>query len=111
MSFLYQERAMNLSDKLERARLRADKFDAADSLANLRSYFYIPNHKDRETVYFCGNSLGLQPKITAEAMRLEMDKWQQDAVKGHFSGDFPWMTYHEFLQESGADNSALMQSG
>lgn len=88
---------------LDKARQEANELDAADSLSPMRHQFYIPGQGHQEMVYFCGNSLGLQPKNTEEAIQLEMQKWQQDAVKGHFSGDFPWMTYHEFLQEVGAD--------
>lgn len=88
---------------LDKARQEANELDAADSLSPMRQQFYIPGQGHQEGVYFCGNSLGLQPKNTEEAIQLEMQKWQQDAVKGHFSGDFPWMTYHEFLQESGAE--------
>jgi len=88
---------------LDKARQEANELDAADSLSPMRHQFYIPGQGHQEGVYFCGNSLGLQPKNTEEAIQLEMQKWQQDAVKGHFSGDFPWMTYHEFLQEVGAD--------
>ncbi|KAA3638723.1 MAG: kynureninase [Proteobacteria bacterium] len=94
---------MTISADLQSARQEADKLDVADRLSQFRKQFYIPSHDGSEVVYFCGNSLGLQPKITADAMQLEMKKWQDDAVKGHFSGDFPWMTYHEFLQETGAD--------
>src|SRR5690554_6544671 len=88
---------------LENAKKQAAEYDQEDWLAAYRSQFHIPENDQGPVVYFCGNSLGLQPKKTAEAMQLEMKKWQQDAVKGHFSGDFPWMTYHEFLQETGAD--------
>ncbi|MCW8869894.1 MAG: kynureninase [Proteobacteria bacterium] len=88
---------------LDKARQEANELDAADSLSPMRHQFYIPGQGHQEMVYFCGNSLGLQPKSTDDAMQLEMQKWREDAVKGHFSGDFPWMTYHEFLQETGAD--------
>lgn len=88
---------------LKNAKKQAAQYDREDQLAVYRNQFYIPENEQGPLVYFCGNSLGLQPKKTAQAMQLEMDKWQQDAVKGHFSGDFPWMTYHEFLQETGAE--------
>jgi len=94
---------MTVMTDLDKARQEANELDAADSLSPMRHQFYIPGQGHQEGVYFCGNSLGLQPKNTEEAIQLEMQKWQQDAVKGHFSGDFPWMTYHEFLQEVGAD--------
>ncbi|GAA4826849.1 kynureninase [Marinicella pacifica] len=88
---------------LQDAKKHAEQLDRQDGLARYRNQFYIPENEQGPLVYFCGNSLGLQPKKTNEAMQLEMDKWQNDAVKGHFTGDFPWMTYHEFLQETGAE--------
>ena len=88
---------------LKDAKKQAAQYDQEDQLAVYRNQFHIPENDKGPLVYFCGNSLGLQPKNTANAMQLEMDKWQNDAVKGHFSGDFPWMTYHEFLQETGAE--------
>ncbi len=88
---------------LKNAKKQAAQYDQEDQLAVYRNQFHIPENDKGPLVYFCGNSLGLQPKNTANAMQLEMDKWQNDAVKGHFSGDFPWMTYHEFLQETGAE--------
>jgi kynureninase len=36
--------------------------DAADPLSALRGEFHLPRHGDAEQAYFCGNSLGLQPK-------------------------------------------------
>jgi len=92
-----------MNKNLDEAKRQSVHLDINDQLVDFRQKFYMPEKNRDEQVYFCGNSLGLQPKNTAEVMQLEMDKWQSDAVKGHFSGDFPWMTYHEFLQETGAD--------
>ena len=36
--------------------------DAADPLRGFRDEFLIPMHEGRQQAYFCGNSLGLQPK-------------------------------------------------
>ena len=40
----------------------AEASDADDALASLRSRFHIPQHVGADQAYFCGNSLGLQPK-------------------------------------------------
>ena len=51
----------------------------------------------RESIYLCGNSLGLQPKSVADAVRQELEDWKTLAVEGHFHAKNPWMPYHEFL--------------
>jgi kynureninase len=52
-----------------------------------------------EEIYFAGNSLGLLPKRTRRYVDDELEKWARLAVKAHFSGDHPWMPYHELLAE------------
>jgi kynureninase len=73
--------------------------DAADPLATLRSEFLIPPHADGEQVYLCGNSLGLQPRATRQAVLDELDDWAQFAVEAHFRGKHPWMPYHELVRD------------
>ena len=48
-------------------------------------------------LYFCGNSLGLQPKSVRQRLLEELDQWATHAVEGHFRGQRPWMYYHKFL--------------
>jgi hypothetical protein len=44
------------------------------------------SHSDREScIYLCGHSLGLQPKRTAERVRLHLAAWAQKGVYGHFT--------------------------
>jgi kynureninase len=82
----------------------AQQMDRDDPIANIRNEFSIPKHSDgSDEIYLCGNSLGLQPKLAAEYVRRELSQWAELGVKGHFSGDFPWMPYHEFLSEGFAD--------
>jgi kynureninase len=72
--------------------------DAADQLASYRRRFLFPQHSDGQPVlYFCGNSLGLQPDTVRPALLAELDQWQTHGVEGHFRGDQPWMYYHKFL--------------
>ncbi|WP_251358266.1 kynureninase [Kangiella sp. TOML190] len=81
----------------------ARQLDAQDPISHLRDEFHIPKQANGEDeIYFCGNSLGLQPKRTQEYLNYELSQWQKLGVKGHFSGDFPWMPYHEFLTEESA---------
>jgi kynureninase len=73
--------------------------DAADPLASFRGEFLIPPHAGGEQIYLCGNSLGLQPRATRQAVLDELDDWGQFAVEAHFRGRHPWMPYHELVRE------------
>jgi len=68
--------------------------DAADPLAAFRDEFLIPPHAAGEQVYLCGNSLGLQPRATRQALLDELDDWARLGVEAHFHGKHPWMPYH-----------------
>ena len=74
--------------------------DKADALAKFKNQFHFPQHNGQDAIYFCGNSLGLQPKSLAEAVDIEMKTWQNLAVGGYFGGTNPWLRYHEYLQPS-----------
>ncbi|AMJ67422.1 kynureninase [Hymenobacter sp. PAMC 26628] len=81
----------------------AAALDAADPLAAFRSEFLFPNGPDGQPVaYFCGNSLGLQPKATRAALDAELTNWAELAVEGHFHGAAPWMHSHGALAEASA---------
>lgn len=84
---------------LDAAAARAEALDAADPLAPFRGRFLIPRHGTGEQAYFCGNSLGLQPRAVREALLAELDDWRELAVEAHFRGRHPWMPYHEFVRE------------
>ena len=73
--------------------------DAADPLRAFRDEFLIPPHDGGDTLYFCGNSLGLQPRDVGKAVQGELDDWARLGVEGHFNGKLPWMTYHEFVRD------------
>ena len=81
------------------SRTHAIALDAADPLRPLRNDFLIPKHKNNEQVYFCGNSLGLQPRGARTHVLQVLDKWSHEAVEGHFTGQAQWMTYHEQVRE------------
>ncbi|TAK34389.1 MAG: kynureninase [Saprospiraceae bacterium] len=80
----------------------ARRLDRNDPLRSCRRRFYFPKHKGKNVLYFCGNSLGLQPKGVEQALRNELKHWREHAVEGHFRGDMPWMHYHKFLQKQSA---------
>jgi kynureninase len=75
----------------------AQTLDQQDPLRLFRQQFHLPLVGGKEAIYFCGNSLGLQPKSARAAVEREMEKWEQHAVEGHFHEEDPWLTYHELL--------------
>lgn len=77
--------------------------DATDALRDVRAQFHIPRHDGDEMAYFCGNSLGLQPKGARAYVDEVMDKWARDAVEGHFREPAPWMPYHELVRDGLAE--------
>jgi Kynureninase (EC 3.7.1.3) len=77
--------------------------DAEYPLRAFRDEFLIPLHDGRQQAYFCGNSLGLQPRGARAHVEEVLDKWATEAVEGHFTGQAQWMPYHELLREPLAD--------
>lgn len=81
----------------------ARELDKTDPLAGYRVRFFIPPKKDGSPViYFCGNSLGLQPRHAADYVQQELEDWAKLGVEGHFHARHPWMPYHELLSEQTA---------
>ncbi|KNC80487.1 kynureninase [Sphaeroforma arctica JP610] len=77
----------------------AELLNKDDSIAHLRSEYHIPKNSglyevrkdmipdsewEKECIYLCGNSLGLQPKGTQPLVNEELLKWQRRGVQGHF---------------------------
>jgi len=73
---------------------KALKLDQSDELAQFRNQFHFPQVDGKNCIYLCGNSLGLQPKSTEKFVNDEIKNWQERGVKGHFTGDKPWVSYH-----------------
>jgi len=65
-----------------------------------RDHFHIPHIKGKESIYLCGNSLGLQPKKVKEYVDAELEDWAALGVEGHLHARHPWLPYHEFLTRS-----------
>lgn len=84
--------------------------DARDPLASYRDQFLIPRHGDGEQAYFCGNSLGLQPRGVREALLQELDDWAALGVEAHFHGKHPWMPYHNEVREGLAHIAGALPS-
>tara|TARA_R110000751_G_scaffold100068_2_gene193846 strand:+ start:152304 stop:153569 length:1266 start_codon:yes stop_codon:yes gene_type:complete len=82
----------------------AKQLDNEDQLADYRQQFHIPKDKNgKDLIYFCGNSLGLQPKITKTYINQELQDWANLGVEGHTEGKNPWLHYHEFLTDTMAN--------
>ncbi len=82
---------MNFINSIEFAK----GLDANDALKGFRNKFYIPLINGKESIYFTGNSLGLQPKTTQDYVLDELEDWASFGVEGHFHARQPWFSYHE----------------
>jgi kynureninase len=107
----------------------ADKQDEQDTLGKLNAEFHIPTKGDlknkkygfqnrgnnasgthepqradnEKCIYFCGNSLGLQPVRTKEYINRYLDTWASKGVFGHFTdyegGLPPWLHIDDAVKE------------
>src|SRR3954462_3512644 len=77
----------------------AQSQDEVDILFPFRERFHFPQHNDEDVHYFCGNSLGLQPKSVSYLMQQELDDWAKYGVEGHFEARNPWFSYHHIFSE------------
>ena len=79
------------------------ELDARDPLAGYRERFHIPRGPEGGPVlYFCGHSLGLQPRSARRLVEEELTDWADLGVDGHSRARRPWYSYHERLRETGA---------
>jgi len=97
----------------------ARELDTEDPLRTFRGEFHLPlagdlrsasstTHAasplavadDQPAIYLTGNSLGLQPKSTRDALMHELDDWAKLGVEGHFHAKHPWYPAHEELRGS-----------
>ena len=117
---------------IPQAELCSDEFarneDKKDDLSKLRDEFVIPTKGDlrnrkfgfqqngkpantrkddgEESIYFCGNSLGLQPRRTKEYVNRYLDTWASKGVFGHFTdyegGLPPWLHIDDAIKQQTA---------
>ena len=73
--------------------------DQIDFLFPYRERFHFPQHNGNDVRYFCGNSLGLQPKSVSYLMTRELEDWAKYGVEGHFNARNPWFSYHHLFAE------------
>ncbi|KAF2453282.1 kynureninase 1 (L-kynurenine hydrolase 1)(Biosynthesis of nicotinic acid protein 5-1) [Lineolata rhizophorae] len=94
----------------------AEDKDATDPLRHLRDEFIIPTKADlkratidkcesepesEESIYLCGNSLGLQPRLTSVYVAKHLSTWATKGVFGHFKEHSdsvapPWLHIADF---------------
>jgi kynureninase len=78
----------------------ARRLDREDALRHFRGQFCFPVQGDGSPqTYFCGHSLGLQPRAVETAMQEELRAWRDRAVGGHFKGSPAWIDYADGLAE------------
>jgi kynureninase len=73
--------------------------DAQDPLHAFRSQFYFPQHNGGDAIYFCGNSLGLQPRNAEASIQQELKDWRNLAMNGYNHAQNPWLFYQHFFQK------------
>jgi kynureninase len=89
---------MTVSKRYMPSKEHATQLDSMDRLSGMRSRFHIPFAADgSESIYFTGNSLGLQPKSARSHIEEELDDWARLGVEGHVNARHPWLPYHEFV--------------
>ena len=85
--------------KYESSLMFAKGLDKKDPLKNFRSQFHIPKLNGKSSIYFTGNSLGLQPTSTKKFIDEELNDWKTLGVEGHFHAKRPWLYYHKYSKK------------
>jgi kynureninase len=74
--------------------------DRKDPLKAIRSQFMFPVINRKPSLYFTGNSLGLQTRATSKWVLEELEDWSRLGVEGHFHARRPWLYYHKFAKKT-----------
>lgn len=71
------------------------------------TYSVVTGLSDDPSIYFCGNSLGLQPRAVSEYLQTHLDTWSSIGVHGHFRDleDSP-LTQWQLLAEHASKQQA-----
>lgn len=83
----------------ELSRSFAEEQDQSDPLKTYREQFYFPQRNGKDAIYFCGNSLGLQPKNVKPAIEQELNDWKHHAVEGYWNAENPWLYYQQYCSK------------
>nr|MBA4139341.1 kynureninase [Segetibacter sp.] len=76
----------------------AQLLDQQDRLARFKDEFHYPQANGKNVIYFCGNSLGLQPKKVEAAVQQELNDWKNLGISGFLKAKNPWMYYEEYFK-------------
>lgn len=77
----------------------ARQLDRQDPLKKFRQQFLIPPVNGKPSIYFCGNSLGLEPRSVKKYLLEELEDWAKLGVEGHLHGKRPWLYYHHLTKK------------
>jgi len=88
-----------MENQFEATLAHAKDADEKDILKYFRSEFYFPQHGGKDAIYFCGNSLGLQPKNVNDAIQQELKDWKELVVGGYLHAKNPWLYYQHHFQK------------
>jgi len=86
--------------KFEKNLAFARALDKKDPLKSFRNKFLIPKVNGKSSLYFTGNSLGLQPKTAKKFINEELADWANLGVEGHLHSRRPWLYYHRFSKKA-----------
>jgi kynureninase len=107
----------------------AEQLDHDHNLVNLRDEFLIPTKAQLQrrslrdlphtesgvlsaqpSIYFCGNSLGLQAKAVSEHLNAYLKTWGSIAVSGHFTQleDSPLVPYQDMAAECARMSASIV---
>ena len=78
----------------------ARQLDKTDPLKSYRKKFFIPKVSGKPSIYFTGNSLGLQTIGTKKFINDELKDWEKLGVEGHVHSKRPWLYYHKFFKKA-----------
>ena len=79
----------------------ARHLDSIDPLREFADEFLRPPGPfDGHALYFCGHSLGLQPRHVRMYLDEELEEWATLAVEGHRKARRPWYDYHLRAREA-----------
>ncbi len=85
--------------QFENSLVFAQNLDREDPLKDYHNQFHFPKTKGGNCRYFCGNSLGLEPKSARDSVIQELDDWAEFGVEGHFDAKTPWFSYQDIFPE------------
>ena len=103
----------------------AEYMDNQDELATYREMFHYPKNKTvpgtdldlvdgtDDSIYLCGNSLGLCPKQSMNLIKEQVGRWEDCGVIGWFDGKRPWadlveQSLYQVAGLVGAEESEVM---